>query len=168
MNCVWGGWLWVGSARDSRDLVQLRAAGIERIFGTLGPRLPGDYVDSIEYGSTHFEDMEHEELSAHIDQCNDFLRASQKRPTLVHCQAGMSRSPALVIAYLMMVHGLTYFAALATVREKRSCVEPNYGFRVQLIELDLRLATNHPLPLAAHLIASKAEALEWGNGERTV
>lgn len=51
---------------------------------------------------------------------------------------GRSRSAALVLAYLMMEHGLTVVDAIEHVRQRR-CVLPNHGFLRQLRALDITL-----------------------------
>ncbi|KAI0345454.1 phosphatases II [Trametopsis cervina] len=47
---------------------------------------------------------------------------------LVHCQQGVSRSSAVVIAYLIYTHNMSYDAAFDLVKRKRACVKPNSGF----------------------------------------
>ncbi|KAI0088454.1 phosphatases II [Irpex rosettiformis] len=47
---------------------------------------------------------------------------------LVHCQQGVSRSSAVVIAYLIYTHNMSYDAAFDLVKRKRACVNPNSGF----------------------------------------
>ncbi|PWN25920.1 hypothetical protein BDZ90DRAFT_233522 [Jaminaea rosea] len=51
---------------------------------------------------------------------------------LVHCQAGCSRSVALVVAYVMATRGIGRDAALELIRARRSQAEPNEGFMEQL------------------------------------
>lgn len=41
---------------------------------------------------------------------------------------GISRSAAVVIAYLVREHGMTYDQAFAFVKSKRACIKPNSGF----------------------------------------
>lgn len=50
---------------------------------------------------------------------------------LVHCQAGCSRSVALVVAYVMATRGIGRDAALELIRARRSQAEPNEGFMEQ-------------------------------------
>lgn len=50
---------------------------------------------------------------------------------LVHCQAGCSRSVALVVAYVMATRGVGRDEALQLVRRRRTQAEPNEGFMEQ-------------------------------------
>jgi len=46
--------------------------------------------------------------------------------TLVHCQAGVSRSASLIIAYLINRFDVTALEAIAFVRSRRPCVDPGF------------------------------------------
>uniref|UniRef100_A0A3B3BZ26 Serine/threonine/tyrosine interacting protein n=1 Tax=Oryzias melastigma TaxID=30732 RepID=A0A3B3BZ26_ORYME len=59
-----------------------------------------------------------------------------KRKVLVHGNAGISRSAALVIAYLMETFGMKYRDAFTHVQERRFCINPNVGFVHQLQEYE--------------------------------
>lgn len=56
----------------------------------------------------------------------------------VHCAVGVSRSAALVLAYLMIHHHLSLLSSVRCVQEKR-WIFPNRGFLRQLIALDRKL-----------------------------
>lgn len=56
----------------------------------------------------------------------------QEGVALVHCNAGVSRSAAIVIGYLMSREGLAFNAALALVKAARPAIRPNPGFHEQL------------------------------------
>lgn len=57
---------------------------------------------------------------------------------LVHCAMGVSRSGALVLAFLMMCENLTLTDAIIAVRLNRD-IYPNSGFLEQLRTLDIHL-----------------------------
>ncbi|TEB32542.1 phosphatases II [Coprinellus micaceus] len=58
---------------------------------------------------------------------------------LVHCSAGVSRSPTIVVGYLMKKRGMTLKEALGRVIRSRPQVSPNSGFLRQLKELEVEL-----------------------------
>ncbi|PCH40602.1 phosphotyrosine protein [Wolfiporia cocos MD-104 SS10] len=60
---------------------------------------------------------------------------------LVHCQQGVSRSAAIVIAYLIYTHNMSYDSAFDLVRRKRACIKPNSGFVKALQEWEKRWRT---------------------------
>lgn len=62
---------------------------------------------------------------------------------LVLCNslAGISRSPAIVTAYLMQKHSMALQEALDAVKSKRPIISPNRGFIVQLQEFEKRTTT---------------------------
>ncbi len=78
-----------------------------------------------------------------VEQCAPFI--DQARSTggavLVHCNAGISRSAAIVIGYLLLVtKGLTLKSALQQVQIARPVIKPNAGFLEQLEALERDLA----------------------------
>lgn len=64
---------------------------------------------------------------------------------IVHCAMGVSRSGALVLAYLMICQGLSLAEAIAAVRLNRD-IGPNSGFLQQLLQLELSLRTERENP----------------------
>lgn len=66
---------------------------------------------------------------------------------LVHCLAGVSRSPTIIAAYLMATQRLRYKVALAMIKQTRPFVNPNPGFINQLRlfqEMNYQFDPNHP------------------------
>ena len=56
----------------------------------------------------------------------------KKNKILIHCSEGISRAPALVCAYLMWKFNMNSDDAINFVKEKRHCVDINFGFLFQL------------------------------------
>ena len=77
-----------------------------------------------------------------ITQAVDFIQQqiAQGRNVLVHCQMGISRSPALVLAYLHQHQGLSLQQALARIQQLRPQAEPHPALLASL-QHHFRLAT---------------------------
>ena len=67
-------------------------------------------------------------------------------PDSAYCLQGVSRSAAVVIAYLIYTHNMSYDSAFDPVRRKRACIKPNSGFVqcLQQFEKDWRNAAQRP------------------------
>ncbi len=80
------------------------------------------------------EDDPTEKISDHFLTVHTIISQALKanKRVIVHCKAGMSRSPTLVIAYLMIENGWHYEEALVYVKKKRLIIAPNDGFIRQL------------------------------------
>ncbi|CAI0452450.1 unnamed protein product [Linum tenue] len=78
-------------------------------------------------------DTESADLLDYLEPCLDFIDRSRKEGSvLVHCFAGVSRSAAIITAYLMRLEQLTLEDALESLRQSCESVCPNDGFLDQL------------------------------------
>lgn len=78
-------------------------------------------------------DMESANLLDYLEVCLDFIDESRKEGSvLVHCFAGVSRSAAIITAYLMRTEHLSQEDALKSLRQSCEHVCPNDGFLNQL------------------------------------
>eukprot|EP01015_Nassula_variabilis_P017222 TRINITY_DN2697_c0_g1_i10.p2 TRINITY_DN2697_c0_g1~~TRINITY_DN2697_c0_g1_i10.p2 ORF type:complete len:147 (-),score=43.27 TRINITY_DN2697_c0_g1_i10:135-575(-) len=78
-------------------------------------------------------DSENYNILEHFESCYNFIDEGLKYTNvLVHCAAGVSRSPTIVIMYLVKKQNMTVGEAFSFVQAKRSCIQPNKGFLEQL------------------------------------
>jgi protein-tyrosine phosphatase len=65
----------------------------------------------------------------YFETTTEFIKEAMKKGKIfVHCFAGVSRSVACVIAYLMDERKMSLTDAYELIRSKRSIICPNYGF----------------------------------------
>ncbi|KAL3831705.1 hypothetical protein ACJMK2_023425 [Sinanodonta woodiana] len=81
-------------------------------------------------------------IMLHFELCFNFIEQGRNGGcVLVHCNAGVSRSATIVIAYLMQFREMKYQEAFNYLKEKRPAICPNEGFRTQLLQFEKQLAS---------------------------
>lgn len=111
----------------------LRAAGITYVL-SVGAKPPKD-AEGLVCLRVGLEDAHNAPLDAVLPTCIEFIDAALAggRSVLVHCKAGLSRSAAVVIGFLVVRRGLSVDAALTLLRQRTGRrVQPNDGFMAQL------------------------------------
>ena len=98
-------------------------------------------VKGITFERVALDDKPHAQLSDHFDRCADKIQSVRDAGgcTLVHCVAGVSRSVAMCVAYLMKHEKLSLRAAFDDVKKRRPIARPNIGFFRQLIAFEKKL-----------------------------
>ncbi|KAE8728449.1 Ubiquitin-associated (UBA) protein isoform 1 [Hibiscus syriacus] len=90
-------------------------------------------------------DMERKNLLDYLDTSLGFICQSRKEGSiLVHCFAGVSRSEAIIMAYLMRIQQLSQEGALESLKLSYEFVCPNDGFleHMKMLEEMGTLETN--------------------------
>ena len=64
----------------------------------------------------------------------------KKGKILIHCAAGISRSPTFIISYLMKENKLTFEEAYKFLIKKKRTININYGFLEQLREYENQIS----------------------------
>ncbi|KAF5370985.1 hypothetical protein D9615_010001 [Tricholomella constricta] len=132
------GSLYVGSLSAVQDKEMLLEHRISHLVQVLdAPWLPQlSEKDGFNCYPIQILDQASVDLKPHLEAaCNHIDRALRSgKNVLVHCQQGISRSPAIVIAYLIRNHGMSYDNAYALLKRKRACIKPNSGFVAALRE----------------------------------
>ena len=92
----------------------------------------GNHYNSNEFihKSIDVEDNYQTNIIRYFKDCFLFIEGKDK--IFVHCAAGMSRSPTIVIAYIMWKNKLSLNKAIKFVKEKRPLISQNDNFMNQL------------------------------------
>ncbi|XP_035518995.1 dual specificity protein phosphatase 13-like isoform X2 [Morone saxatilis] len=98
------------------------------------------YGTTVKYYGVPANDLPTFDLSPFFYPAAEFIHQALTSggKVFVHCAVGVSRSAALVLAYLMIHHHLSLLSSVRCVQEKR-WIFPNRGFLRQLIALDRKL-----------------------------
>ena len=129
--------LAVANLGAASDLEALTRHGIQAVVDASNrdgnPRFPG-----ILYHDVPIADPD-ERLSEFLPDIVAFIDEARRRgPVLLHCVAGISRSPALAICYLHERHGMSLLAALVHVQSRRPVADPHPLFLRVIQEYYLR------------------------------
>ena len=87
--------------------------------------------------NAYVTDIESEYIDAYFQECFDFIfeaLSHHQNRVLVHCGFGVSRSASLVIMFLMKQWNVSYDEAYDYVKVCREIIEPNEGFKEQLVK----------------------------------
>nr|CAB3266684.1 serine/threonine/tyrosine-interacting protein-like [Phallusia mammillata] len=97
-----------------------------------------NFPDHFKYLIVEVADNPFENILIHFEQVIQFMQIciQNKGCVLVHGNAGMSRSAAFVVAFLMQQYEASFVDAYAHVKNKRFCVNLNLGFIHQLKEFE--------------------------------
>ncbi|KAG7225940.1 hypothetical protein INR49_018541 [Caranx melampygus] len=124
-------------------------------------------LDGLQVLHVPVQDQPHAPLNQYFDPVAQRINQNQTGRTLVHCTAGRSRSPALVMAYLMRFQGLSLRQAYEQVLEQRPFIRPNAGFWRQLIDYEKTLFSRNTMRMAKSSGGVLAEALQDGQDSGT-
>ncbi|XP_073433605.1 dual specificity protein phosphatase 19 [Dendrobates tinctorius] len=126
-------WLLLGSQDVAQDRDTLKKYQVTHILN-VAYGVENVFPDEFTYKKLSILDLPETDLSSHFPECFDFIEEArlQNGVVLVHCNAGVSRAPAIVIGYLMYTEKLNFARAFSVVKNARSVVCPNPGFMEQL------------------------------------
>jgi protein-tyrosine phosphatase len=119
----------------------LKEHGITHVL-VLGSFLHEHYPEDFRYKTFEVEDDDKIDMSKIFINCFNFINNAES--VYVHCFAGKSRSPALVIGYLMWREGRSFDDVYEDIREIRNCISINSGFKqiLKTFELFLKAIDN--------------------------
>ncbi|CAN4109925.1 unnamed protein product [Withania somnifera] len=126
--------LFLGSYDNASRAELLKTQGISRVLNTV-PACQNLYKNSFTYHCLQ------DDQDLHFDDAIQFLEQCEKdrARVLVHCMSGKSRSPAIVIAYLMKSKGWKLAQSYQWVKDRRPSVDLNQGVYQQLQEYEQKI-----------------------------
>jgi len=98
------------------------------------PRFPAHF----KYLVLDVEDSEEQNLIRLFPGAKAFIDQAivEQGRVLVHCNGGISLSPAFVVMFAMQYYNLSWEDALHMVQNRRYCISPNGGFLTQIKEYE--------------------------------
>ncbi|CAG5921953.1 unnamed protein product [Menidia menidia] len=132
--------LYLSNGRAANDSSLLAGNGITCVISVTETKSRSP-SPGVEYVHIPVADSPLTALRDHFDAVADKIKATAEGcgRTLVHCNAGVSRSAALCMAYLMKHRGASLLEAHGWVKACRPVVRPNAGFWKQLIRYETEL-----------------------------
>lgn len=123
--------IYLGNAHISKNKEYLKQIGITHILNLAGKcYFPSDFI----YKICHFKDAIDIDILEKLDSIFNFINDVKniKGKLFIHCLGGISRSPTIVIAYLIKEHNLKLDDAYVYLKNIKPCIKPNIGFLQQL------------------------------------
>jgi dual specificity MAP kinase phosphatase len=126
--------LYLGDARDARDLDLLEECGITHVLNCAYD-VPCYHDNRLEYLHLELADPDPQFADCIPDICDFIAIGRQSGTVLVHCRMALSRSPAAILAYLCHL-GMTLDQGIDLLRkgvgERENFILPSEVFMEQL------------------------------------
>ncbi|KAJ3600978.1 hypothetical protein NHX12_031951 [Muraenolepis orangiensis] len=125
--------LYLGAERDvTQD--SLGSRGISFVLSVSRCSPQPSFLPAAHYLRVPIDDSLRDDLLPWIPAALRFIDGAMSSggAVLVHCAAGISRSPALAVAYIMYSRGMDLDHAYRFVKERRPSISPNFNFLGQL------------------------------------
>ena len=133
--------IYLGNEDTARDKELLKKLNISHILicaEGCEPFFPNEY----NYKILYIDDAIDENILSWFKEAFEFIDSSVNN-IYIHCVMGISRSPTIVIGYLMYKKKMKYEEAYDFVRNKRNAISPNSGFQEQLKKFEKILEDNN-------------------------
>ena len=97
-----------------------------------GSELECKFPNEFQYLKINLNDYIEDSILPYIDQCMEFINDNNDKKIFIHCNAGVSRSPSIVISYLIKGLNYSFKEAYDLVKSKRKIIKPNDKFMDEL------------------------------------
>ncbi|KAH9405015.1 Dual specificity protein phosphatase 1 [Tyrophagus putrescentiae] len=129
-------YLFLGSETHAASKSTLLKLGITAVLN-VSHNCPNYFEDSFAYKRIAIKDSKLDDITMVINEALDYIdkmkSTSENGKILVHCHAGISRSPAMCLAYLIKSQQWTLEEAFEYIKARRGSISPNFNFMTQLV-----------------------------------
>ncbi|MBN3291811.1 DUS5 phosphatase, partial [Polypterus senegalus] len=144
--------LFLGSAYHASRQDYLKDLHITALLN-VSQRATDHFKGQVHYKWIPVEDSHTADISSHFKEAIEFIDCVRQGggKVLVHCEAGISRSPTICMAYIMKTKKMCLEDAFDFIKQRRSLISPNFGFMGQLLQYESEaLSTALRTPDALH------------------
>ncbi|XP_043939277.1 dual specificity protein phosphatase 8-like [Protopterus annectens] len=155
-------YLYLGSQNDVLNKDVMAENGITHVLNVSNSCPKPAYIPETHFLRIPVNDSYCEKILPWLNKAVDFIDKAKllNGRVLVHCLAGISRSAAIAIAYVMRTLGLSLDDAYRYVKERRPSVSPNFNFLGQLLEYEMTLDLNLPPAFLTHSLSHTYSLLD--------
>uniref|UniRef100_A0A673G6B6 protein-tyrosine-phosphatase n=1 Tax=Sinocyclocheilus rhinocerous TaxID=307959 RepID=A0A673G6B6_9TELE len=133
--------LFLGSAHHSSRRETLERCGITAVLN-VSSSCPNLFEEELQYKTLKVEDSLAADIRVLFPEAIHFIGNGGR--VLVHCQAGISRSATICLAYLIHARRVSLNEAFDFVKCRRQVISPNLAFMGQLLQFETDvLSTGH-------------------------
>jgi protein-tyrosine phosphatase len=128
--------LYLGSEEDALCYETMKALNITNVINVSISCMKPSFISDAHFLRISVNDGYAAKILPFFDIAFKFIEKCRKSNSkvLIHCLAGISRSPTLAIAYLMKHSNLKLDDAYKFVKDRRTTISPNFNFLGQLNE----------------------------------
>ncbi|KAG9339325.1 hypothetical protein JZ751_023881 [Albula glossodonta] len=150
--------LYLGSAYHASRKDMLDTLGITALIN-VSANCPNHFEAHYQYKSIPVEDNHKADISSWFNEAIEFIDSVRNAGgrVFVHCQAGISRSATICLAYLMRTNRVRLDEAFEFVKQRRSIISPNFSFMGQLLQFESQV-------LASSSCSAEAGSPALGSG----
>ncbi|KAM9476328.1 dual specificity protein phosphatase 2 [Clarias gariepinus] len=129
--------LFLGSAHHSSQRELLQRCGITAVLN-VSSSCPNLFENELNYMTLRVEDSMAADIRVLFPQAIHFIDSVKESGgrVLVHCQAGISRSATICLAYLIHARRVRLNEAFEFVKRRRQVISPNLAFMGQLLQFE--------------------------------
>ena len=137
-------WMFLGTFKNANNIEEIRILGIKYILNCAIEIKPKNLPKDIKYCQLNISDSSSSDITKYFEPAFSFIELARKKnqKILIHCKLGVSRSPTILIGYLIKYMGYSTKLALDFLKSKRSQVHPNSGFISQLYSFERNTRKN--------------------------